>query len=302
MTDIWCLSGEMTREQAEVLDTLLIEMVYEDDQYPPTLSYFEQPDSEEWKVDLFFTGKPDEQFVSTLLSSAGLSDWSYTSSKVEDRDWVSESQKLLQPVHEGNFYIYGSHDADTVPTGVIALQIDAGQAFGTGQHETTAGCLRLIHDLKDTTAPKRILDLGTGTGVLALAAQNQWQAAQTLATDIDPIAIDVTRENLTVNHQPERKAGETGTGIALAVAEGLDDPVFTSEGPFDLIIANILAAPLIDLSADITASLSKGAHLILSGLLITQKKEVLDAYTARGLETLGRVEKGEWAALLLRKP
>lgn len=295
----WCLSGELTREQSMALENSIELVADMRGTFPPTCSSFEQRGTPLWKVDIYFSEEPAKDLITAFLVQASLADWTYIISPIEDRDWVSESQKLLAPVRAGRFLVFGSHDADKADNECVNLQIDAGQAFGTGKHETTAACLQIIDNLAGTYAPNSILDLGTGTGVLALAANKIWPNAQVLATDIDPIAVDVTRENLTVNETAECK-GEGESGIQLAVADGLKASVFKENGPFELIIANILAGPLIDMAGDITAALSKNGNLILSGLLIEQKEDVIQAYSDQGLTCINSVEIGEWAALHLQ--
>ncbi|TNE62844.1 MAG: 50S ribosomal protein L11 methyltransferase [Alphaproteobacteria bacterium] len=301
-SDIWCLKGELPFEAIAGLEAAIEELAEETGVFPPTLSYFEQKPGEPWIVEVFFPEAPEPGFVEALLERAGSDDWVESFEAVEEKDWVAESQKLLEPVTAGRFFVFGSHDADKAKPDSVNLLIDAGQAFGTGKHETTAACLEVLDSLAAEIAPARMLDLGTGSGVLALATQKVWPAAEIVASDIDPIAIEVTAENIDINHGVGRTAGTRGAGIAVVVAPGLDDPAFADEGPFDLITANILAGPLIELAADITGVLAPGGTLVLSGLLVTQEKEVLAPYQAQGLDTQGRVEKGEWLALVLRKP
>ncbi|WP_417450764.1 50S ribosomal protein L11 methyltransferase [Kordiimonas sp.] len=303
MTDnIWCLKGQLPLERAQKLETLLETMGDERGEFPPTLSYFEQAPGQDWMVEIFFAEQPADTFVDEILKRATLEAWPHEFSRVENKDWVSESQKLLSPVEAGRFFVFGAHDADKARDGAINMQIDAGQAFGTGKHETTAACLEVLDRLAGEINPDTVLDLGTGSGVLALGAHKIWSEAKVVASDIDPIAVEVTDENIEINDGTARAIGDNKAGIATLAADGLDDPAFTYEKPFDLIIANILAGPLIDLSDDITAALANGGTLVLSGLLVSQKKEVLDAYQARGLVSLGRVEKGEWLALTMSKP
>ncbi len=302
MSDIWCLSGDLEVEKARLLEACLEMVADERGEFAPTISYFEQRDNPLWCVEIFFPEAPANDFVAAVLARASLQDWDYTLNPVEDKDWVSESQKLLAPVEAGRFFVFGSHDADKAKDGAINLQIDAGQAFGTGKHETTAACLEVIDALADDLSPASMLDLGTGSGVLALAGQKVWPEMRIVASDIDPIAIEVTEINIKVNKGVGRDIETGGKGMALVVAEGLDAPAFDGEKPFDLITANILAAPLIELAEDITDALSADGTLVLSGLLVTQEKEVLEPYLDRGLVSLGRVEKGEWLALTLRKP
>lgn len=298
-TSVWCLTGELTRQQSETLENSIEIIADMHGIFPPTCASFEQADSPLWKVDIYFAGKPDVEFMDAILAHAELNDWQYTSAHVEDRDWVSESQKLLAPVRAGRFLVYGSHDADKRDPEAINLQIDAGQAFGTGKHETTSACLQLVDKIADNQEPKTILDIGTGTGVLALAAHKVWQSATVTATDIDPIAIDVTRQNLAVNEATERKVG-TLSGIALIVADGVGDSLIQQDAPFDIVLANILAGPLIDMAKSITSTLNADGCLILSGLLITQKDDVIAAYEAQGLKVIDTIEIGDWAALQLQ--
>jgi len=302
MSDIWCLNGELPEARARELEATLELAADERGEFPPTLSYFEQPGEALWRVEIFFPSRPDSEFLNAVLARMGLEDWQHELAPVENKDWVSESQKLLAPVEAGRFFVFGSHDTDKAKPETINLQIDAGQAFGTGKHETTAACLEVLDQLADEIKPKTMLDLGTGSGVLALAGQKVWPKMRIVASDIDPIAIEVTEENITVNKGIPRAIGSGLPGMAVVVAPGLDDPAFNGEKPFDLITANILAGPLVDLAPDIVDALSKGGTLVLSGLLVTQEKEVLEPYEARGLVSLGRVEKGEWLALVLRKP
>lgn len=302
MTDTgWKLSGELTPDVAERLDVTLELLADAKGIAPPTLSRFEQRDSDLWRVDIFFAERPAETFVEELLDKAGITRWAYEFAPIEDRDWVSESQKLLAPVRAGDFLVYGSHDADKTEASLINLQIDAGQAFGTGKHETTAACLELMSGLRQSKAPENALDLGTGSGVLALAAAKIWPDARITASDIDPIAVDVARENGAINAVPERQAASDAAGVAYLTADGLTDEPLKAEKPYDLIVANILAGPLIDMAADITGALAPHGALILSGLLISQRDDVLTAYRAQGLSLDSEAESGEWCALQLTR-
>lgn len=297
----WCLSGELPREKSETLENSIEVIAEMQGVFPPTCSSFEQDDSTLWQVDVYFTEEADSTFVNAILIHAGLDDWTYTLAPLEDRDWVSESQKLLAPVRAGRFLVYGSHDADKRDPKLINLQIDAGQAFGTGKHETTSACLQLIDKIGQSDVPDNMLDIGTGTGVLALAAAKLWPSANVTATDIDPIAIDVTRLNLGINNVAENTEITNVHGIHLIVADGLHDSALQQKLPYDLIVANILAGPLITMASDIVSAMAKGGKLILSGLLITQKDDVLTAYKNCGMSLVDIVEQGDWAALYLSR-
>lgn len=301
---IWRVTFESIVKNAEALDNA-IEMVSDRrGEYPPTLSYFEQEEIEGWTIDddwlfeVFFNNEPNESYLTALKN---IVDTEFSIKKLEGRDWVSESQKLLKPVIAGRIFVYGSHDADLKRDFGINLIVDANQAFGTGQHETTSGCLLILDDLMDKITPKNVLDLGTGSGILAMAAFSAW-GCPTLATDIDPIAVAVTRTNIGINTLATREVGSSASGIATAIADGLDDEAFLAEGPFDVIFANILARPLMEMAADISAALAVGGHLILAGILDSQEKEVLESYCNQGLVKLGRNSQGEWPTLLMRKP
>ena len=302
--DIWRVTFECNATYSQDIDAAIELVANIRGEFPPTLSFFEQEDkagwttNDAWLFEIFFNGEPDESYITAIKK---ITDIAITIEQLEDRDWVSESQKLLTPVTAGRIFIYGSHDADLKRDFGINLLIEAGQAFGTGQHETTCGCLLTLDSLMDELKPNNVLDLGTGSGVLAMAAYSAW-LCPTLATDIDPIATTVTRENIAINNLPAREVGTMTAGIATATADGLDDEAFIAEGPFDVIFANILARPLIEMAADISNALASGGHLILAGLLDSQEKEVLESYCNQGLVKLGRNSQGEWPALLMRKP
>lgn len=304
----WRLSFKATPEKAALLESAIEITADTFATSPPTLSYFELDEREGfdidpkaiWLFEIFFSEKPPTPLITEILERAGLSDVETLLENIPDQDWVSISQKLLQPVHAGRIVVYGAHDKDVPNTAEIAIQLEAGQAFGTGQHETTAGCLLSIDKLRDTLSPQRILDVGTGSGVLAMVAAKAWDA-RILATDIDPISIDTAHYNITLNAINIRQAGDETSGIALKVATGLDDPIFKIDGPFDLIIANILSGPLIDLAADITAALAPKGIVILAGLLSTQESNVLAAYQQRGLYIHDRIEQNGWPTLVLQK-
>ncbi|WP_262696126.1 50S ribosomal protein L11 methyltransferase [Kordiimonas aquimaris] len=297
----WCLSGQLPREKSEALETSIEVIAEMQGIFPPTSSSFEQDDSPLWQVDVYFTDEADTAFIDAVLTHAGLEGWTYTLTPIEDRDWVSESQKLLAPVRAGRFLVFGSHDADKRDPKLINLQIDAGQAFGTGKHETTSACLKLIDKIGQSDVPDNMLDIGTGTGVLALAAAKLWPSSTVTATDIDPIAIDVTRLNLGVNDALENTGGPNEDGIYLIVADGLKDDALQRKAPYNLIVANILAGPLITMAQDIIDATARSGKLILSGLLITQKEDVLAAYESKGMSLIDAVEQGDWTALYLKR-
>ncbi len=298
---------EVPMELAQRINDYIVWPIYVDE--PPTVTTFESVDNPDiWIVRIYHNGKPDESIIQHMLSMfnaiEGLAIDQLAFNAIEERDWVSESQKHLAPIEVGRFVAYGSHDKGTIDPEKIGLLVDAGQAFGTGGHETTYGCLSFLNDLKDgdpyAIAPTNALDLGTGSGILAMAMESLWQIP-ILATDIDDVAVDRAAFILSENDRQIRNEGILEKGISLIVADGFDHPAFASEGPFDLITANILAEPLINLATKIHAHLSDKGTLILAGLLINQEADVLNAYQAIGMTLKKKLHRGDWSILLLQK-
>jgi ribosomal protein L11 methyltransferase len=216
-----------------------------------------------------------------------------TIAPVPDVDWVRRSLEGLAPVKAGRFFLHGSHDRHVRRAGGISLEIDAGTAFGTGHHGTTAGCLLALDDILKRHRPARILDLGCGTGVLAIAAAQSLKH-RALATDIDLEATRVTIGNA--------KHNGVAPLISAATASGLHHPIFKHHGPFDLILANILARPLAHLAQGLSQILAPGGHLILSGLTFDQLRWIRACYVNRGLRPTQTIRNGNWIALVMRNP
>lgn len=208
-------------------------------------------------------------------------------------DWVAQTLLTLKPVIAGDFFVYGKHDKDKLTRDKIGIEIEAAQAFGTGRHETTFGCLEAIDALQ---APhQNILDLGCGSAILAIAYAKKFGPTPPpiLATDIDACCIEHARINLKTNHVAKH--------IKLLTANGMAHKIIQSRAPFDLVFANILANPLIKLSADIAKATTHHATLVLSGLLQQQARMVMDAYTPLGFSIFQRFDHGEWACLMLQR-
>ncbi|MFQ5348476.1 MAG: 50S ribosomal protein L11 methyltransferase [Rhodothalassiaceae bacterium] len=274
---------------------------------PPAVASIACDDGRQWEITATFTKRPPaalltslQQALGALLEDAGSE---VTLQPLPDRDWVSESQKLLAPVRAGRFFIHGSHDRHRRPHAGIALEIEAGQAFGSGQHATTGGCLLLLdHLLRRRPPPRRILDLGCGSGILALAAARA-TGRTVLASDIDPVAIRVARATARGNavrvHAVRRDL--RGPALALLVAPGMAHRRLRAAAPFDLVFANILAGPLIAMAPSLARALAPGGRLILSGLLRTQETQLCAAYRRHGLCLERRQVEGDWVSLLCRK-
>ncbi|CZT35602.1 50S ribosomal protein L11 methyltransferase [Rhizobium sp. 9140] len=210
--------------------------------------------------------------------------------EIPDIDWIAKSLEGLSPVAAGRFLVHGSHDREKVRAGQIAIEIDAGEAFGTGHHGTTAGCLEMIESVVRSRTVTNALDLGTGSGVLAIGLR-KIKTVPVLATDIDPIATRVARENV-------RRNG-IASGIAAVTATGFQSPAFGEHGPFDLIIANILARPLMRMAPDLARHLLPGGSVILSGILAEQRWKVLSAYNAQKLRHVRTLWRNGWVTIHL---
>jgi len=254
---------------------------------PQAVLLVEDPFSREATVEALYDAPPDAEFLTRLTGHAVIVE------PLPDQDWIRLSQEGLPPVRAGRFFVYGAHDAGEVPPGVIAIRIEAGLAFGTGHHETTALCLKALSDIARGRPRRRVLDLGCGTGVLAIAASKLWHRT-VLATDIDAVAVEVARENARTN--------ETGPLIQTAVADGLTHPAIRSRAPFDLICANILAGPLTTLAPGLCAAAARRGIVVLSGLLRNQEGQVLSFYRPHGLVLRGTYRDGPWSALVLERP
>ena len=256
------------------------------------IAAFERPDGR-WDVTMHFTEPPDQARVRGLVGDAAGVEVARAVAfdTVEARDWVKASLEDLVPVRAGRFIVHGRHDRPLVPANMLGIEIEAALAFGTGHHGTTRGCLLLLDQVLRGCHPRRVLDLGTGTGVLAIAAAKAMHGA-VLASDIDPAAVRAARDNARLNQSGHRVQVIRATGFAAAP--------FVQRGPFDLVLANILANPLRQLAMPIVQHLAPSALVILSGLLTHQTTGVIAAYRARGLVPLRHLRIEGWSSLLLR--
>lgn len=245
-----------------------------------------------WEVGGYFTEAPDEIVLEILAVAFGAK--SFLISELPEVDWVAKVQRELHPVDAGRFFVYGSHDADKVPAGRIALQIEATMAFGTGHHGTTLGCLLAFDRLfEGGFRPQNVADIGAGTAVLAMAAAKVLPDAAIIASDIDPVAVDVSRANVAINDLDGR--------IDCLEAAGFDHRRLKAAAPFDLVFANILKGPLVELAPAMGQYTKPGGKVILSGLLVVQAETVIAAYIAQGFRLEDRNDLGEWSALVLER-
>lgn len=295
----WKLSLPCTREEAEAL-TLAVEPFGDLDPTPVLMT--SEPDEnqpEQWLLEAYFEGRPASHVVKRVCALAPRSATIKPRlEKLPDDDWVTLSQQGLEPVTAGRFFIHNM-PADHVPAGKRSFLIRASQAFGTGQHETTEGCLLMLDRLKRLgERHDNICDIGTGTGILAFAALHLWPRAYATASDIDPVAIAVTGENARTN---KIGLGMSPGKLTLIAAAGTDHSTIERRAPYDLIIANILAGPLRELAPALAAMLADGGTLVLAGLLQSQVDPLLSAYRQQGMRLADRIDRGDWPTLRLRK-
>jgi ribosomal protein L11 methyltransferase len=263
------------------------------DPEPTGVGVFEIEDgSGLWEVGGYFLEPPDEVMLEVFATAFGAKPFAL--SELPEVDWVAHVRRELSPVDAGRFFVFGSHDADKVPGGRVPLQIEATVAFGTGHHGTTLGCLLAFDRLLTAgERPAKVIDVGCGTAVLAMAAAATLPEAMIIASDIDRVAVDVAEANVAINGLQGR--------IECLEAAGLDHRRIKSAGPYDLIFANILKGPLIELAPGIAGQLATGGRAILSGLLVVQAEAVTAAYVAAGLCLQNRDDIGEWSTLVLQK-
>ncbi|HEY1928167.1 MAG TPA: 50S ribosomal protein L11 methyltransferase [Caulobacteraceae bacterium] len=247
----------------------------------------EDEDAGVWRIDAYPTTDEEADGLTTHLARYDLR---VAKEALADADWLAMALSGLPPVRAGRFFIFGVHDRGRVPPNAVNLRIEAGAAFGTGHHGTTVGCLIAYDRLLKAGRYPRVLDVGTGTGVLAIAADRTGSAV-TVGTDIDAVSVRIARENAAVNHAASH----------FVRANGLSNALVRAHAPYDLVFANILARPLVGLAQDIRGALRPGGTVILSGLLRSQARMVLAAYRSRGFRLERRIGRDAWATLVLRR-
>ena len=274
------------RERAEGLGVALEKL----NPPPMGVGVFELEDGScEWEVGAYFRDRPDE--ISILILENAFKADGFAISEIPETDWVTKVKRELSPVEAGQFFIFGKHDSDKLPKDRVGLLIEASMAFGTGHHGTTKGCLLALDKL--VTRGKKIdeaIDIGCGTAVLAMAV-GKVSYSRIIASDVDQVAVEVALANLKANNLENR--------IACLQATGFEDPQIRTNAPFDLIFANILKRPLLDLAPCIRRYLKSGGHAIISGILDLQAIEIIEVYRQNDLEVQDRIDIGEWVTLTL---
>jgi ribosomal protein L11 methyltransferase len=300
MTESWKLTLPCTRVEAELLNGDLPELALME---PNPVLMTEEPDESQpskWLAHAYFEGKPGKKAVAliqSLIPSAAKA--KPLLERLPDEDWVTVSQQGLAPVHAGRFYVHTSTNVGNIPPESVPFLIEASQAFGTGGHATTEGCLWVLDGLKRRGKRYRhIADIGTGTGLLAFAARHLWPTAYLTASDIDPVSVDVTADNAAANGIP---IGGGPGEVALCAASGTDHPLIQVCAPYDLVIANILAGPLIELAPSFAEVMGDGGTLILAGLLDSQTKAVASTYRRYGFRFVAKRDNSEWPCLTFVK-
>lgn len=276
------------KAQAEALGEAMERLIPE----PTGIGVFEvEDDSGIWEVGGYFTERPDEAGLALLTTMHGAKP--FVVSELPETDWVAKVKRELAPVEAGRFFVYGSHDADKIPEGSEPLLIEAAMAFGTGHHGTTLGCLRALdHLANEGFVGKKVVDIGCGTAVLAMGAARIWPD-NVMASDIDEVAVDVAEANV--------KANDLVGRVQCLEATGFEHGDLQAAGPFDLVFANILKGPLIDLAPDMAANLQGSGYAILSGILVHQAEDVIEAYARSGINLYRREDIGDWTTLILQR-
>ncbi|HET6466835.1 MAG TPA: 50S ribosomal protein L11 methyltransferase [Geminicoccaceae bacterium] len=293
-------AGELWRVAFSVPDAAVAGLLEPLDDLALSVSLFEESGdggfvAETWRVELLLDSRPElralRRQLQRICAAVGTELGPLTVEPLPEEDWLAAARRETPPIAAGPFVVHGSHARDQVPAGRIGVQIDAGLAFGSGEHGSTRGCLEALAAVP--RRPRRVLDMGTGSGVLAIAAAKRWPTARVLAVDNDPIAVRIALENARLN------------GVAMRVrtlaSEGYDDLRIRRAAPFELILANILADALIQMAGDLARHLAPGGRAVLSGLLDRQAEAVLAAHASRRLRPVGRIDHGPWATLTLER-
>ena len=283
------MPGARAREVVEALEDVGLSVTAYDDGAEPGLG--DGP----WRIELLHQGEPDPadlaRWLEPIAEQAGLGQPAFTLEPVAEADWLAHNAAQFPPQEAGRFWVHGSHVEQAPPEGRVPIRIDAGAAFGSGDHASTRGCLMALDRLAERRRFRRVLDVGCGSGILAIAAAKCWPA-QVLAVDFDPVAVRVTAANACLNGVEGR--------VRAAVSEGFAGAEVRALAPYDLMLLNILAEPLIALAPDVARALAPGGMVVLAGLLDSQAPAVLGAYRACRLRPAFRLDLGLWATLVLK--
>lgn len=302
MAEFWFVEIEMDFPQLAPFEDLLGET----DGSVAVSSYevapMPNPDDARWRLQILFDAPPDmkawKKRLTAIANSLDMVDAPVSGGHLPDQDWVRHTNIVNAPIRAGRFYLYGAHDAGSAPPGAKPLLLDAGLAFGTGRAPSTYGCLLAIDRLAKQTAFRRVLDFGCGSGVLAMAAARCMPAdAVLLAADIDPVAVAVARNNAQLNGLNNAGAAR----IRCLVANRPGAPLVRQAGPYDLVLANILAGPLRRMARDLSRRVAPGGYLVLSGLLAHEDAAVFAAYRSQGLRLHSRIAREGWHTLVLNR-
>ncbi|WP_375606978.1 MULTISPECIES: 50S ribosomal protein L11 methyltransferase [unclassified Bartonella] len=277
------------KSEAEQFYTL-IERAFDEEGYPLALIEIDEQNAI-YELSLYVDQDNQEDALKRFASVLSIDSDKINMEVLPNIDWVQKSLEGLKPVHAGPFFLHGSHNRNAIPANVLPIEIEANQAFGTGHHGTTAGCLEMIAKVMKHENPQNALDLGTGSGVLAIGIA-MLKPISILASDIDPIAIQVAQHNIELNGVKEY--------ITAVTATSFTHEHITTRAPFDLIVANILANPLIELAQEMVKALKKGGSLILSGILEEQHAYVLDTYIKQGLKHIETYHRQGWVTIHLK--
>ncbi len=290
---VWRLEVAVATEAAPAFEAVF-------DPYCDAVSWYVTDSRTHWHVEGFSAAEPDTRAIGVALSlvaaAQGVAVPELHVSRVPARDWVAESLRNLPPTIAGRYFIHGSHHQGGVPAGKIGLRVDAGAAFGSGQHETTLGCLRALDGLASSGGGRRRfrapLDMGCGSGILSLAMARTWRVAVT-AVDVDPRAVKVTRENARLNTLGRLVRAFAGDGYAVRE--------LGAGAPFDLIVSNILANPLCHMARDLGRHLTQDGVAVLSGFLVRDSNRVLATHRRLGLVLVRRITVKDWQTLVLAR-
>lgn len=294
----WKLSALASKAQVDAALDRRDESIGWDENIVLTAYEVDPNEPDVWRLEAYTQGKPsaaERKAVHELFDEPVPP---ILAEKLPDTDWVSESQKGVEPIRAGRFRVRTPDHAALGDPSLTEFVIPAAQAFGTGQHETTAGCLEMLHIMKaQGLLPGKVADIGTGTGLLAFAAMDLWPLAFATASDIDPVCGPAVVTNCELNHIT---LGTDRGQLAMVIADGMDDPALQARAPYDLLIANILAGPLIDMAHDFAGAVSPRGSILLAGLLEKQEESVRAAYRRAGFRLHRRIVNGDWSILWLR--